>query len=119
KKVVIAYNDSRDAPSNYSGISHSTNGGGSFTRILPSPFATGHGTNFGDPIIVYNNKLGKWFAGFLATGCGGQGIGLWTSTNATSWVTGACAVVESQADRESMWVDNTTTSPHYGRMYIS
>src|SRR5207248_456778 len=68
---------------------------------------------------VYNNKLGKWFAGFLATGCGGQGIGLWTSTNATSWVTGACAVVESQADRESMWVDNTTTSPHYGRMYIS
>jgi hypothetical protein len=119
KKVVIAYNDSRDAPSNYSGISYSTNAGGSFTRILPSPFATGHGTNFGDPIVVYNNKLGKWFAGFIATGCGGQGIGLWTSTNATSWVTGACAVVESNADRESMWVDNTTTSPHYGRMYMS
>jgi hypothetical protein len=28
--------------------SYSTNGGASFTRILPSPFATGHGTNYGD-----------------------------------------------------------------------
>jgi hypothetical protein len=117
--VVVNYNDSRDAPSNYSGVSYSTNGGASFTRILPSPFATGHGTNYGDPIVVYNNKLGMWFAGDLATGCGGQGIGLWTSTNGSSWVAGACAVIDGAGDRESMWVDNTSTSPYFGRMYIS
>src|SRR5260370_2914958 len=66
--VVVNYNDSNTAPSNYSGVSVSTDGGQTFTRLLPSPFATGHGTNFGDPIVVYNNALGKWFAGDLATG---------------------------------------------------
>ncbi len=117
--VVVAYNDSRDAPSNFSGISVSSDGGASFSRLLPSPFATGHGTNFGDPIVVYNAKLGTWFAGDLATGCGGQGLGLWTSTNATTWSTGACAHTGSGDDRESMAVDNNPASPHYGRMYIS
>ena len=31
----------------------------------------------------------------------------------------ACAHSGSNDDRESMWVDNTPTSPFYGRMYIS
>src|SRR5947208_3425516 len=77
--IVVNYNDSRTAPNNYSGVSVSTNGGNTFTRLLPSPFANGHSTNVGDPIVVYNAKLTTWFAGDLATGCGGQGIGLWTS----------------------------------------
>src|SRR5258707_11884739 len=80
--IVINYNDSNTAPNNYSGVSVSFDGGQSFNRLLPAPFATGHGTNFGDPIVVYNNALNKWFAGDLATGCGGQGVGLWTSDDA-------------------------------------
>jgi hypothetical protein len=117
--VAVAYNDSQDAPSNYSGISVSTDGGATFTRLLPSPFWTGHGTNFGDPVVVYNAKLDTWFAGDLATGCGGQGIGLWSSTDATTWSTGACAHSGGADDRESMAVDNNPASPFYGRMYIS
>jgi hypothetical protein len=118
--VVVNYNDSRTAPDNYSGVSVSTDGGTTFRRLLPSPFATGHGTNFGDPIVVYNARLGRWFAGDLATGCGGQGIGLWESTApAAAWSVGACAHNGFGDDRESMWVDNNPSSPHHGRMYIS
>ncbi len=117
--IVVNFNDSNTASSNYSGVSVSVDGGQTFTRLLPAPFATGHGTNFGDPIVVYNNALGKWFAGDLATGCGGQGIGLWTSLNGMTWTVGACAHNGGADDRESMWVDNNGGSPFYGRMYIS
>jgi hypothetical protein len=120
--VVVNYNDSRDVasnPVNISGVSVSFDAGQTFQRILPSPFATGHGTNYGDPIVVYNNALGKWFAGDLATACGGLGIGLWTSDDAMTWATGACAHNGGSDDRESMWVDNNAASPFYGRMYIS
>ena len=115
--IVVNYNDHN--ANQYSGTSYSNDGGVTFTEILPSPFGSGHGTNFGDPIVVYNAKLATWFAGDLATGCGGQGIGLWTSSNGITWATGACAHNGGGDDRESMWVDNEPTSGTYGRMYIS
>src|SRR5436309_8499413 len=116
---VVNYNDSRAAPSCFSGISYSTDNGA--TWHASSALCSGHGTNLGDPIVVYNARLGMWFAGDLATGCGGQGIGLWTSSNGVTWATGACAVnlAANAGDRESMWVDNNPSSPYYGRMYIS
>ena len=125
--IVVNYNDSRDSsssPLNLSGVSVSTDGGTTFRRLLPSPFATGHGINIGDPIVVYNAKLGEWFAGDLVSGpggslCGFQGVGLWTSTDGQIWTTGACAHTGNGDDRESMWVDNNPDSPFYGRMYIS
>ena len=117
--IVVTYNDSRTAPSNYSGGSYSTDGGTTFTRLNPSPFASGHGTNYGDPNTVYNASLATWYSVFLATGCGGQGLGVWTSTDGVSWATGACAHNGGSDDRNSMWVDNNPGSPYYGRMYIS
>jgi hypothetical protein len=115
--VVVNYNDHNAGQ--YSGTSYSTDGGATFTQIIPPPFATGHGQNFGDPIVVFNKKLNMWFAGDLATGCGGQGIGLWTSPDGITWTTGVCAHNSGADDRESMWVDNDPTSASYGRMYIS
>ena len=115
--IVVNYNDHN--ANQYSGTSYSIDGGVTFTEISPPPFGSGHGTNFGDPIVVYNAKLAKWFAGDLATGCGGQGIGLWTSTDGITWTTGACAHNGGGDDRESMWVDNEPTSGTYGRMYVS
>src|SRR5271165_1666883 len=115
--IVVNYNDHNG--NNYSGVSYSSDGGTTFTEIIPAPFASGHGTNYGDPIVVYNLKLAKWFAGDLATGCGGQGVGLWTSPDGINWTVGACAHNNSSDDRESMWVDNNPYSAVYGRMYIS
>jgi BNR/Asp-box repeat len=114
---VVNYNDSRTSSGCYSGLSYSTDNG--TTWHAGQPFCSGHGTNYGDPIVVYNARLGMWFAGDLATGCGGQGIGLWTSPDGITWTTGACAHSGTSDDRESMWVDNNPASPFYGRMYIS
>src|SRR6266446_2760071 len=103
---VVNYNDGRTSPSCYSGLSYSTDNGA--TWHAGQPLCSGHGTNYGDPILVYNAALGMWFAGDLATGCGGQGIGLWTSSDGITWTTGACAVnlPSGAADRDSIWVDN-------------
>jgi hypothetical protein len=116
QNLVVNFNDHNAGQ--YSGTSYSTDGQ-HFTQISPPPFATGHGFNLGDPIVVYNAKLGKFFAGDLVGGCGGQGIGLWTSTDGQTWTAGACAHNGFSDDRESMWVDNEPTSGTYGRMYIS
>ena len=117
--IVVNYNDETGNGANYSGVSYSTDGGATFTQITPSPFASGHSTNYGDPLVVYNLKLGLWFAGDLATGCGGQGIGLWSSPDGQNWTSASCAHNNSNDDRPSMWVDNNPYSAVYGRMYVS
>ncbi len=117
--VVVTYNDSAEAPDNYSGVSVSLDGGATFIRLRPSPFATGHGENYGYPVVVWNAALQQWFAGFLVTGCGAFGIGLWSSVDALNWRPGVCAHAGTFDDRESMWVDNNPDSPYFGRMYIS
>ena len=83
--VVSAYNDSRTAPGCYSGGSYSTNGGSTWTNLNTRPFCAGHGTGFGDPVVVYEVMHSKWIAVFLASGCGGQGLGVWTSNDGITW----------------------------------
>jgi hypothetical protein len=39
--------------------------------------------------------------------------------DALTWSVGACAHTGSADDRESMWVDNNSGSPFFGRIYIS
>jgi hypothetical protein len=117
--VVMAYNDSRTAPGCYSGGSYSLNGGATWANLNTRPFCSGHGTGFGDPVVVYDQAHSKWVAVFLASGCGGQGMGAWTSLDGATWSTGSCAHTGTSDDRESGWVDNSPTSPFYGRIYIT
>jgi len=119
-QIVVTYNDSRTASSNYSGASYSSDGGATFTRLNPSPFANGHGTNFGDPVTLFNKPTGTFHAIFLATGCGGQGIAAWKSTDGgVTWAVGPCVHTGSSDDRESGVADNNPSSPFFGRMYVS
>jgi len=117
--IVVNYNDHQAAYTTIAGTSYSTNAGATFTEIDPPPFATGHGTNWGDPIVAFNRKLNLFLGGDLTLGCGGQGIGLWTSPDGINWIAGACAHSGHGDDRESLWIDNDPTSAGYGRMYIS
>jgi len=118
--IVVNYNDDTNGNgSNYSGTSYSLDGGNTFTEILPAPFASGHGTNYGDPLVVYNNKLGLFFAGDLVTACGGFGVGVWSSPDGMNWTAAGCPANNDDSDRPSMWVDNNPFSRHYGRMYVS
>src|SRR5215831_9680159 len=119
-QIVVNYNDSRTASSCYGGISYSSDGGATFTRLNPSPICSGHGTNFGDPVVLYNKPTSSFFAIDIASGCGGFGLGAWKSTDGgVTWAVGPCIHSGTSDDRESGWADNNTSSPHYGNMYVS
>src|SRR5258708_7341678 len=64
--IVVNYNDSRTAPSAYTGTSYSTDGG--TTWHAGQPLNTGHGTNYGDPTVVWDNNHSLWVATDLASG---------------------------------------------------
>jgi len=91
KTIVVVYNDSKNAPKSYSGMSVSTDGGITFMRLDPSPFLSGHKSDLGSPLVIYNNKLGKWFAGSYDTSSINCAFGLWTSTDGVNWSAGGCA----------------------------
>ena len=119
-QIVVTYNDSRTAGACYAGGSYSSDGGTTFTRLTPSPFCSGHGTNFGDPVVLYNRPTATWHSIFIATGCGGQGLGDWKSTDGgVTWAVGACVHTGGNDDRESGWSDMNPSSPFYGQMYVS
>src|SRR5438046_5435704 len=119
-QIVVTYNDSRTASANYSGASYSSDGGTTWTRLNPSPFASGHGTNFGDPVTLYNKPTSTFFAVFIATGCGGQGLGSWKFIDGgVTWTVDACVHTGGSDDLESGIADNNPSSPFFGRMYVS
>ena len=117
--IVVNSNASPGSSGCYSGLAYSTNGGTTFTRLVPNPLCSGHGTNYGDPTVVFDVAHNIWVASDLATGCGGQGIGIWTSPDGITWTAGPCAISTSQGDRQSTYVDNNPASPNYGTMFIS
>src|SRR5262249_16270926 len=107
-------------PINISGASVSTDGGTTFTRLTAANGQSPFQNTLGDPVSLYNSNLGTWFAIFLVPGCGGPGVGGYTSTNPpdpTSW-SHFCVHNGFSGDREAGWVDNTS-SPFAGRMYVS
>ncbi len=110
--VVAVYQDASGAPSSYCGVSVSTDGGATFTR-LPYKFNSG-GNCFGAPSVFYSVHAAKWFASFLFTGCGAPGngdagVGQWESPDGISWSNSGCVALGGSGgnglDLPSTWVD--------------
>src|SRR5438132_8964005 len=129
-QIVVAYNDSRGRnfnPINISGASVSTDGGATFTRLTKANGQSPFDNTVGDPVVVYNRQSGTWVTIWLDNGCGsgcgfsGCPIGGYKSTTPSdpnSW-THFCFENNSDNDRESGYADNNTSSPFFGRMYVS
>lgn len=140
-KVVVHYVDQRlwqavptPGVACYVGLSYSSDGGATFTRLLPCPICSGHGTTLGDPSLIYNKKLSKWFAADITAAfpaqttptvtpqpgeCGRQGVGLWESSDGAIWSVGSCVNQGDDDDHPLMWVDNNCESPYFGRIYVA
>ena len=123
-EILVAYNDSRgvaSSPLNLSGVSISTDGGTTFTRLTRSTGQSPFSNTLGDPVVMYNRPSGTWFTVWIDLGCGSQGMGGYksaTPSDPNSW-THYCVHTGSSDDRESGWADNNPSSPFYGNMYMS
>ena len=109
------------SPINISGVSCSTDGGATFTRVTTASGQSPFSNTVGDPVVFYNRPTSTWFTVWLDGACGGQGLGGYKSTNPsdpTSW-THFCVHSGRSDDRESGWADNNPTSPFANRMYVS
>jgi hypothetical protein len=120
-QIVVAYNDSRSALSNnFSGASVSTDGGTTFTRLTTGSGQSPFTNTFGDPVILYNRQTSTWYTVWIDAnaGCTLGGYKSTTPWDPNSW-THFCVHSGSSDDRESGYVDNNSSSPFFGRMYVS
>lgn len=127
-EVLVAYTDTRDAPTSFSGLSVSTDGGVNFDRLTPNPFPTVFGSDWGNPAVAYDEVGTRWLAVVLTDDCGGgpgPGIGLMSSTDPStpgSWTVETCPhapAMNVMDDRPIIWIDNDDGSAYHGRIYIS
>src|SRR6266436_2450643 len=120
-QICVAYNDSRSAASNnFSGVSCSTDGGATFTRVTKSTGQSPFANTFGDPVILFHEPSQTWLTVWIDAnaGCTLGGYKSTTPTDPNSW-THFCVHSGISDDRESGYADNNPSSPFFGRMYVS
>ena len=110
--ICIAWNDSGE-PSGRSGFGYSLDGGHSF--VDGGGFVDGGVSDRGDPSLAYSERDGA----FLYAALGSSGLHLWRSNDSCQSFSSVGAIHFGFGDdKEMMAVDNSPTSPHFGRIYV-
>jgi hypothetical protein len=115
--VCAAWNDAGEGfgSNGFSGFGVSTDGGVSFVDRGPFPAGPAGETNRGDPSLAYSVRDGAFYYAALST----TGLGLWRSNDDCQTFSYVGSISASTGDdKELMAVDNTPTSPFYGRIYV-
>jgi hypothetical protein len=114
--VCAAWNDAGEGygTNGFSGFGYSQDGGHTFTDGGPFPNGPSD-TNEGDPSLAFSARDAAYYYAALST----RGLSLWKSTNNCQTYQYVGAIhVGSGDDKELMAVDNTPSSPYYGRIYV-
>jgi hypothetical protein len=114
--VCSAWNDAGEGfgLNGFSGFGVSLDGGKTFKDNGPFP-AGPSDTNFGDPSLAYSVRDNVFYYAALSS----QGLSLWRSvTNCQTFEYVGVIHAGSGDDKELITVDNSPTSPHFGRIYI-
>jgi hypothetical protein len=112
--VCTAFNDSGEN-NGISGFAFSLDGGQTFTDGGPFPDGPSD-SNLGDPSLAFSARDGIFYYAALSL----QGISLWRSTNhcQSFQYVAPIHVNPSIDDKDFIAIDNTPTSPHFGRIYV-
>lgn len=113
--VCAAWNDAGEGfgANGFSGFGYSLDGGQTFKD--GGPFVSNVDTNFGDPSLAYSVRDQAFYYAALSS----AGLSLWRSTDSCQSFQYVGVIHSGFADdKELITVDNTATSPHFGRIYI-
>ncbi len=114
--ICTAFNDAGEGfgANGFSGFAFSLDGGQSFTDGGAFPNGAAD-SNDGDPSLAYSARDATFYYAALST----KGISLWRSTTSCQSFQYVGPIHTGGADdKEFIAVDNTVTSPHYGRLYL-
>jgi hypothetical protein len=115
--VCAAWNDAGEGfgSNGFAGYGYSLDGGQTFTDGGPFPAGPSGDLSFGDPSLAYSARDNAFYFASLSS----AGLSLWRSSNNCQSFT-YMGVIHSGFgdDKELMAVDNTPTSPFYGRLYV-
>jgi hypothetical protein len=115
--VCAAWNDAGEGfgANGFSGFGVSSNGGVSFVDRGPFPKGPAGESNRGDPSLAYSVRDSAFYYAAL----GSTGLSLWRSNDGCQTFSYVGQISSSSGDdKELMAVDNTPTSPFFGRIYV-
>lgn len=101
---------------NFTSFARSTDGGATWSDRGELAPPSGQ-RSFGNPSLVWRRSDGKFYMAALHSA---GGLGFWRSDDdCTTFTWVGLASANTNDDREALAVDNTLSSPHYGRIYLA